>query len=377
MFKTADGWRALKPTWSMRSGKPLLTQRCLYKGAEIETPGGRWEIEWLENGKRKRLKCTDHADVLKQKARQELKLSAQAAGIAVVEKPAAGKRLLKDATAEYLAEIKVTKAHKTWQAMKQVLDTFTAVVGRKHLEDVTRADCLTKFGTHLQESGLSDRTVYHRLACLLTFLKWANHRVFAMKEIPAYEEQEIHCYSQSDLDALFAACDADERFLFEFFLFTGCREGEVAHAEWEDLKRVKDEEGKEITVLHIHEKPQWGWRTKGRKARFVRIPEWLEEELETRRGTGLIFPNEETKRPEGHLLRKLKAVAKRASLKGAWTLHCFRHTFATMHLQSGVDPRTVQKWMGHKDLNTTMQYLDWLDIHGKEAGLAANKTFRV
>ena len=146
MFKTADGWRALKPTWSMRSGKPLLTQRCLYKGAEIETPGGRWEIEWLENGKRKRLKCTDHADVLKQKARQELKLSAQAAGIAVVEKPAAGKRLLKDATAEYLAEIKVTKAHKTWQAMKQVLDTFTAVVGRKHLEDVTRADCLTKFG---------------------------------------------------------------------------------------------------------------------------------------------------------------------------------------------------------------------------------------
>ena len=39
--------------------------------------------------------------------------------------------------------------------------------------------------------------------------------------------------------------------------------------------------------------------------------------------------------------------------------------------------RKQSKWMGHKDLNTTMQYLDWLDIHGKEAGLAANKTFRV
>jgi hypothetical protein len=47
IFKTADGWRALKPLWSKRSGKPLLTQRCLYKETEIDTPGGRWEIEWV------------------------------------------------------------------------------------------------------------------------------------------------------------------------------------------------------------------------------------------------------------------------------------------------------------------------------------------
>jgi hypothetical protein len=60
IFKTADGWRALKPLWSKRSGKPLLTQRCLYKETEIDTPGGRWEIEWVEEGKRKRLKCGDH-----------------------------------------------------------------------------------------------------------------------------------------------------------------------------------------------------------------------------------------------------------------------------------------------------------------------------
>ena len=59
IFKTADGWRALKPLWSKRSGKPLLTQRCLYKETEIDTPGGRWEIEWVEEGKRKRLKCGD------------------------------------------------------------------------------------------------------------------------------------------------------------------------------------------------------------------------------------------------------------------------------------------------------------------------------
>jgi hypothetical protein len=123
IFKTADGWRALKPLWSKRSGKPLLTQRCLYKETEIDTPGGRWEIEWVENGKRRRQKCADHHDVLKAKARQELRLQAVAAGIAVVDtKAEKGKRLLATAKDEYLAECKANKAPKTHQAMKQVLE---------------------------------------------------------------------------------------------------------------------------------------------------------------------------------------------------------------------------------------------------------------
>jgi integrase len=207
----------------------------------------------------------------------------------------------------------------------------------------------------------------------VTFLKWAKHPIIGLKDAPDYVEQEIRCYTQADLDALFAACNADERLLFEFFLYTGCREGEVQHAEWEDLIRG-------CRVLLVREKKQWNWKPKGRKERQILIPDFLATELQARRSTGLIFPNEETKRPEGHLLRKLKAVVERAKLKatyGSWTLHVFRHTFGTMHLQSGVDPRTVQKWMGHADLSTTMQYLDWLDVHGEEARLAVNKTFAV
>jgi integrase/recombinase XerD len=375
IFKTADGWRALKPLWSKRSGKPLLTQRCLYKETEIDTPGGRWEIEWVEQGKRKRLKCGDQPNhVLKAKARQELRLQAQAAGIAVVDtKAEKGKRLLATAQDEYLAECKANKAPRTHQAMKQVLETFTLVVGRKHLEDITRADCLTKFVTHLRESGLADRTVFHRVACLVTFLKWARHPVIGLRDAPTYTEQEIRVYSQTDLDALFAESNDDERLLFEFFLYTGCRVGEVQHAEWEDL--IQD-----CKVLLIREKKPWNWKPKGRKERQIRIPDFLAAELQERRGTGLIFPNEETKRPEGHLLRYIKAVVKRGNLKatyGKWTLHIFRHTFATMHLRSGGDVRTVQKMLGHKDIATTQKYCDWLDQHSDEAGAMVNRTFAV
>jgi hypothetical protein len=46
-----------------------------------------------------------------------------------------------------------------------------------------------------------------------------------------------------------------------------------------------------------------------------------------------------------------------------------------MHLQNGVDIRTLMRWAGHEDLATTQQYLDWLDAHSDEARLAVNKTF--
>jgi len=38
-------------------------------------------------------------------------------------------------------------------------------------------------------------------------------------------------------------------------------------------------------------------------------------------------------------------------------LHKFRHTFATEHLRHGVDIRTLQTWMGHRDIKSTMVYL--------------------
>jgi len=38
-------------------------------------------------------------------------------------------------------------------------------------------------------------------------------------------------------------------------------------------------------------------------------------------------------------------------------LHKFRAIFKTMHLRAGVDLRTVQLWLGHRDLESTMRYL--------------------
>src|ERR1700731_568514 len=119
------------------------------------------------------------------------------------------------------------------------------------------------------------------------------------------------------------------------------------HAEWADIMQAGT--GK---MFLIREKRQWGFKPKGRKERHVRIPDFVVEELQEAQKTSrnsLICPNKENGKPDGHLLRRLKAVVKRAKLEvtyGSWTLHIFRHSFATMHLQRGMDVRRVQKMLG-------------------------------
>jgi len=58
------------------------------------------------------------------------------------------------------------------------------------------------------------------------------------------------------------------------------------------------------------------------------------------------------------MLDHAKKVARRAGLdETKWDLKTFRSTYATRMLRAGFDVRTVQHWMGHRSLETTMRYL--------------------
>jgi site-specific recombinase XerD len=71
----------------------------------------------------------------------------------------------------------------------------------------------------------------------------------------------------------------------------------------------------------------------------------------------LVFPTAGCN-PKLNFLDCLKACAERAKLnKDNFRLHKFRATFATRCLWAGVDLRTVQQWLGHSDMESTMRYL--------------------
>ncbi len=55
--------------------------------------------------------------------------------------------------------------------------------------------------------------------------------------------------------------------------------------------------------------------------------------------------------------RKMKEAARTSGITKPVTCHTLRRSFATEMLRTGTDVRSVQKLMGHKDIRTTMIYL--------------------
>jgi len=112
-------------------------------------------------------------------------------------------------------------------------------------------------------------------------------------------------------------------------------------------------------------------RGKGAKDRYVPLPRetlsLLREYWKTHRNSKLVFPalgrghrNGPTSTSamnrssvQGALIRAVKKTGITKKL----SVHTLRHSYATHLLEQGVNIRVIQRYMGHKSLETTMRYL--------------------
>jgi integrase/recombinase XerD len=110
-------------------------------------------------------------------------------------------------------------------------------------------------------------------------------------------------------------------------------------------------------TVKVTPKPKEGFSPKDYEERVIPSPPTLGGLLKNLpRRSAWVFANAKGRRIN-HLLRTLKGIAQKAGVKDA-TLHKFRHTYATRLLESGADIVTVQKLLGHSDIDTTRQYLN-------------------
>ena len=134
---------------------------------------------------------------------------------------------------------------------------------------------------------------------------------------------------------------------------TGLREQELYFLTWLDVN-LKNPKKASIRVTGDGKD---GFSPKDYEERPIPIPEDLASLLKKLpRASEWVFPNAKG-RQMSHLLRRLKKLADQTGVQDA-TLHKFRHTYATRLLESGCDIVTVQRLMGHSDLDTTRQYLN-------------------
>src|ERR1700730_7925210 len=138
---------------------------------------------------------------------------------------------LQQAIAQYLINIEA-KSGRTASAYSFTLAQFLTAIGDQPLDSIKQQDLLT-FAASLRPLKLADRTIHNKVAEVITML-----RSFGRKDVTLhvrYTQKRVSAYTREELKRFFAACDPEEKLLYNFFLLSGCREGEVSHACWCDL----------------------------------------------------------------------------------------------------------------------------------------------
>jgi integrase len=314
----------------------------------------------------------DGTVALNRQVRKQTEMQAQSQGIEIASEDSNPNLTpLLEAISGYLEEIRLSKKPKTLSAYTTALNYFKESCTKEYVEEIDRRDML-RFSAFLRdEKDQGDRSTYNKFESIMTFLKTVGRSKFVNKnDWPVYTEEEVDTYTESDLDKLYKVCLPEERLWWEFFLKTGWREQEVIYAA---CRNVHLDQG----VIEMRRNLDWNWKPKGYKERVVPLPNSLSAALRpviaNRPGSALIFPTESGK-PKMDFLHRLKACVRRAGLdEGEFYLHKFRATYATKSLRSGVDIRTVQEWLGHKDIESTMRYLQ--PARGEEAKEFMKKVF--
>jgi len=189
-------------------------------------PEGYYYIEWWQDG-RKREQIKERAEVVDRARRKALELEANRAGIETVQEIGSGKgNTVAEAVASYLKDMEPPQREpKTYIAYKYCLERFASTCAKRFVQDVKRDDLLA-FIRKLYELGCGPRTAYNRAVIVSQLLK-ANGitKLLHNRDWPEYVEPIRPMYEE--IQALFKACEADERLLYLCYLLKGLRDKEM------------------------------------------------------------------------------------------------------------------------------------------------------
>ncbi len=248
--------------------------------------------------------------------------------------------------------------------------------GERSLDSVRSADVLDLVST-LEEKDLSPKSIRNVIATLSALFnfarapqrRWASGNPCEGVELPAVPERtEIRYLALEEVDAAIANVpegiyQAIDRALILTAAMTGLRKGELLALRWRDV----DWTAARIRVRQNWVRGEFGTPKSKRSTRSVPMADEVGGELERlfkssrHQGDGdLVFTLTGEPLPKANVTRRFRKALKAAGLDGSHRFHDLRHTFGTRMAATGeVSMRTLQEWMGHRDLATTQIYADY------------------
>ena len=265
-------------------------------------------------------------------------------------------------------------------------------LGETHMADVTYRE-IKGWEQELVEDGLAPATVSHMHVFVKQVFGWArkvgdlSSNPFDLVEAPKRQGKPINALTPSEAKRLRAAIEGfgptPLATAVDLALMTGMRQGEICGLRWQDV----DLEGNVIHVNHALTRERGHFLLAAPKTATSRrdIPfgqrlkralvsrrELMKQELAEFGGTwdegqyvigssldGTFKSPQVISHEWNQLARLLRLVGTQGLTP---TFHDLRHTFATIHVASGSDIKTVSVLMGHADPAMTLRvYADSLE----------------
>jgi integrase len=244
--------------------------------------------------------------------------------------------------------------------------------------DSIEADDVVDFVLVLEDKDLAPKTIRNIVATLSALFnfarspqrRWAAVNPCAGVDLPAVTTTEqIRFLTLDEVDALVEHARPGEfhaldRAIFLTAAMTGLRKGELLALRWQDV----DWSAARVRVRRNYVRGEFGTPKSRRSTRSVPMADEVAGELDRlykvsrHQGDGdLVFAHPLTggPLPKANVTRRMRAALKAADLDSSHRFHDLRHTFGTRMAAAGVPMRTLQEWMGHKDLATTQIYADY------------------
>lgn len=286
------------------------------------------------------------------------------------------KTTLRDAAGDWLAAVKAGVARNrsgdpfkpsVVRSYEQSLDLHVLPrFGGVPLDELRRAD-LQDLVDEMIATGRSASTVANAIKPVRAIYRRALDRdevginPTTGLRLPAIRSKRAEVVDPETAARLLAVLGPDDRVIYATAFYAGLRAGELQALRWSDV----DLAGGVIRVERSWDKVEGEQDPKTRHSRRAvpLIPTLRDELLEHRlrqgrEGRGLVFGKTETS-PFVHtaLLARVKRIWKDEGLAYV-KLHDARHTFASLLIAAGEDPKRIQSYLGHSTITVTF------DVYG-------------
>lgn len=270
---------------------------------------------------------------------------------------------------KFRAYSKTNHSAATVKRYRAVIDNFsTFLADHPHIVqlDQIKPELIDLYKMYRKEVAKT-RTINFELNALRTVfylaMKWDYLRtnpVVGVKRLKVTDSKPPRFLTVKECTKLFEASPERFRCIFQTFVLTGMRLGELENLEWTEVDFRR-------RSIKIHRKASWQPKTANREVpindRLLPILRRLRAANSKGLKSSYVFPHDDGGIIRIKLREKLIRIAKAAKIKNLTSIHALRHTFASQLVMSGVDLAAVQRLMGHTDIKTTMIYAHLAPSH--------------